>query len=175
MDDMKLLIPLNGLAAGESKFSWHAGKEFFDSFENSEISDADLDVSATVEKMGRKVLVGCRVEGRVTVACDRCLEDLDMPVGVDIALDVRFGEGEDCEEDGREVVFVEADGQELEMDQIVYDYICLSLPMQRTHRPGECNPETVRYMGEPLSVDGVSGETENENPFSALKVLFKAD
>ena len=36
------IIPLNGLAAGENTFSWHAGKEFFEAFENSEILDADL-------------------------------------------------------------------------------------------------------------------------------------
>ena len=36
------IIPLNGLASGESRFSWHAAKEFFDSFENAEILDADL-------------------------------------------------------------------------------------------------------------------------------------
>ncbi|MGM9735515.1 MAG: YceD family protein [Candidatus Cryptobacteroides sp.] len=175
MDDKKLLIPLNGLAAGESRFSWHAGGEFFDSFENAEISDADLEVAAVVEKRGRKVLVDCSVEGKVTVECDRCLEDLDMPIDVDIALDVRFGEGEDAEDDGREIVFVEADGQELDLDQIVYDYVCLSLPMQRTHRPGECNPDAVRHLGIQSDGDGFSADDEVGNPFSALKGLFKAE
>ena len=53
------IIPLNGLAAGENRFSWHAGKEFFEVFENAEILDADLDVSVTVEKSGRYVGVDC--------------------------------------------------------------------------------------------------------------------
>ena len=44
------IIPLNGLAAGESRFSWHAGKEFFEAFGNAEILDADLDASVVIEK-----------------------------------------------------------------------------------------------------------------------------
>ena len=35
------IIPLNGLTAGKNEFFLHAGKEFFDSFENEEIFDAD--------------------------------------------------------------------------------------------------------------------------------------
>ena len=33
----KFIIPLNGLTAGKNEFFLHAGKEFFDSFENTEI------------------------------------------------------------------------------------------------------------------------------------------
>ena len=66
------IIPLNGLAAGETRFSWHAGKEFFDSFENTEILDADVDIDVRVEKSGRYLGVDCEIEGEVTVECDRC-------------------------------------------------------------------------------------------------------
>ena len=65
------IIPLNGLAAGETRFSWHAGKEFFDSFENTEILDADVDIDVRVEKSGRYLGVDCEIEGEVTVECDR--------------------------------------------------------------------------------------------------------
>ena len=44
------IIPLNGLAEGRRVFSVHAGKEFFDAFDNSEIIDADVDVEVSVEK-----------------------------------------------------------------------------------------------------------------------------
>ena len=60
MDD-RFIIPLNGLTAGENKFFWHAGKEFFDSFENTEVLDAQLDIDVRVEKSGRYVGVDCYV------------------------------------------------------------------------------------------------------------------
>ena len=43
-------IPLRGLANGQTDFSWKTGKEFFESFENTEVLDAELDVSVVAEK-----------------------------------------------------------------------------------------------------------------------------
>ena len=87
----KFIIPLNGLAAGETRFFWQAGKEFFDSFENSEILDAHLDADVRVEKSGRYIGVDCDVRGVLKVECDRCLDELDMPVDVEIRLSVKYG------------------------------------------------------------------------------------
>ena len=167
------VIPLNGLAAGKNHFSWHADKEFFETFENAEILDADLDVSVIVEKSGRYVGVDCEVDGMVTVACDRCLEDLRVPIGTDILLSVKFGDEESSEEhqEGeREIIFVPEGDAEMDMKQIIYDYVCLALPMQRHHAEGQCNPDVMRYLmgGEPAEVPEDAG-----NPFAALKDLIK--
>ena len=173
--DNNFIIPLNGLAAGESRFSWHAGKEFFESFENTEILDAEFDASVSVERSGRYVGVDCDVHGWLTVECDRCLDDLEMPVDVSVKLSVKFGDEEACEEhqEGeREVLFVPQDEAELDLSQIIYDYVCLSLPMQRVHEDGGCNPETMRYYaaGE---VEVLEEPEQQGNPFAALKDMFK--
>ncbi|MCR5243497.1 MAG: DUF177 domain-containing protein, partial [Bacteroidales bacterium] len=78
--DEKMIIPLNGLPAGKTRFSWQTGKEFFASFDNSDILDADLSVEAIVEKSGTYLGVDLRLGGSVTVQCDRCLEDLEIEV-----------------------------------------------------------------------------------------------
>ena len=171
----KFIIPLNGLTVGENMFSWVAGKEFFDSFENSEILDAHLDADVRVEKSGRYIGVDCDVRGKVTIECDRCLDELDMPVDVEIRLSVKYGSEESSEDPQageREVIFVPETDAELDLGQIIYDYVCLSLPMQRTHAEGECNPEVMKHYGAPEG-DEVSGEEGDVNPFSALKDLFK--
>ena len=172
--DNNFIIPLNGLAAGESRFSWHAGKEFFESFDNTEILAADLDIEVVVEKSGRYLGIDCEVDGKVVVECDRCLEDLDIPIGTDIMLSVKYGSEENSEEhqEGeREVLFVPQDEAELDLSQIIYDYVCLSLPMQRVHEEGECNPEAMKFYGAPIEVEASEGE-EVANPFAALKDLF---
>ena len=169
----KFIIPLNGLAAGENSFSWHAGKEFFEAFENAEILDADIDVSVKVEKSGRYVGVDCEIDGCVIVACDRCLEDLEMPVGADIMLSVKFGDEESSEEhqEGeREIVFIPEGDAEMDLSQIIYDYVCLALPMQRHHDEGECNPDALRYLA---GVEIDAADKELNNPFAALKELIK--
>ena len=170
----EFIIPLNGLAAGKNAFSWQADREFFVNFENAEVLDAQLDIDAFVEKSGRYVGVDCEVDGHVTVECDRCLEDLDLPVEVDIRLSVKYGDEESSEEhqEGeREIVFVPEGDAEFDMSQIVYDYVCLSLPMQRHHEEGDCNEEALRHLS------GNKGEeapgTDENNPFAALKGMFK--
>ena len=167
------IIPLSGLAAGQTDFLWKVGKEFFESFDNTEILEAEIVARVVVEKSGRYTGVDCEVEGSVTVECDRCLEALELPVNTSISLSVKYGEGEsssDPHEGEREVVFVSEDDAQLDMSQIVYDYICVSLPMQRHHDEGECDPDTVRYLGN-QSEKTVESLDEN-NPFAALKNIF---
>ena len=169
----KFTIPLNGLATGKNEFFVHVGKEFFSSFENEEILDADLQVRILVEKSGRYVGVDCDIEGDVTVECDRCLEPLEMPIDAQVRLSVKFGEEEVSEigsENEREVIFVKEDDAELDMSQIIYDYACLALPMQRVHEEGGCNPETMKYYGVGETPETVE---EESSPFAALKDLFK--
>lgn len=169
------IIPLSGLATGRNEFSWHVGKEFFEGFENAEILDADLDAEVTVEKSGRYIGIDCDVEGSVTVECDRCLDELDMPIEAHIALSVKYGEAESQEEhqEGeREVIFVPEDNAELDLSQIIYDYVCLSLPMQRMHESGGCNPDAMKYFSAPKGYD-CSDEDGQPNPFAALKDMFK--
>ena len=168
-------IPLNGLTAGKNEFFWQAGKEFFDSFDNAEILDAQLDADVIVEKSGRYIGVDCDVRGKVTVECDRCLDELDMSIDVEIRLSVKYGMEENSEEPQpgeREVIFIPETDAEFDLSQIIYDYVCLSLPMQRTHAEGECNPEAMKYYGAPI--EAIVSEDEGEtNPFATLKDLFK--
>ena len=171
----KFIIPLNGLASGKNEFFWQAGKEFFDSFDNTEVLDAHLDTEVRVEKSGRYIGVDCDITGWLVVECDRCLEDLKMPIDVEVRLSVKFGEVDSSEEiqDGeREVIFLPVDNTELDMSQIVYDYVCTSLPLQRVHKEGECDPVAMKYYGSPRNEE-VSEEVAGDNPFAALKGLFQ--
>ena len=167
------IIPLNGLTAGKNEFFRQAGKEFFDAFENSEILDAHLDTDVIVEKSGRYIGVDCDVRGKVVVECDRCLDELEMPVDVEIRLSVKYGDEESSEEPQpgeREVIFIPETDAELDLSQIIYDYVCLSLPMQRTHDEGECNPEVMKRYG--FQSEPEVSDNAEENPFAALKGLF---
>ena len=151
----QFIIPLDGWAAGERKYHSHAGLEFFQKFGNTEILDADVNVEATVRKSGaRKVEAVLRLQGTVTVPCDRCLEPLALPVDAQPSEVLTPGEAE----------------SDLDLSQAVYDYICLSLPLQKVHPEGDCNPDTVRFLSHQEQQNEEAG-TEN-SPFSALKGLF---
>lgn len=166
------VIPLNGLAQGRTVFHARADKEFFEEFENREIMEAGVDAEISVEKSGNLIDVDCLMDGTVTVACDRCLESLVLPVHASAVFSVRFGSEMPesvSSDEGRETIMIPENSSDLDMSQAVYDYVCLSLPVRRVHAEGECNPDTVRYLcGEEDSSAGPS-----ENPFAGLRSLLK--
>lgn len=124
------IVKLNDLPSGRTALEWTADGEFFESFGNPDILDARLDVAAEVVNHGATVDVDCRIAGMVTVQCDRCLDELDIPV------EAEFSE-----------VFT-PDAPDLDLSQDIYDYVCVSLPLRRTHPEGGCNQETVRFLSE---------------------------
>ena len=166
------IVPLNGLSQGRTEFRRRVGKEFFESFENSDILDAGLDVDVVVEKSGRFIGVDCGIKGTVTVTCDRCLEDLELPVDTGFALSVRFGQpgsGEETEGE-REVVVLPLGESDLDLSQTFYDYICLSLPVQRVHDEGGCDPRTIGYLSS--EDDQKNDRKDSSTPFAGLGDLL---
>ena len=123
----KLLIPAQDLTPEPREYFWHLDGAFFEEMGSVEVLDAELDVLAKVSD-DASIEATVNVKGNVTVECDRCLERLNLPVELSFEL-------EDIEADA----FVD-------MRQDVYDYVCTSLPMQRVHPEGECNPDAVKYL-----------------------------
>lgn len=156
------VIALSDLRPGSVSRSWHVGREFFEEFENEQVRSADLEVTAEMRKNPSAVLIDMSLEGTVTVPCDRCLEDVAIPIHAEALLKVRPGSDAD-EEDGREML--PTDGVEFDLAQVVYDYACLSLPLQCRHPEGECNPAAERYLNGPEKSDSAAGTS----PFAALK------
>ena len=165
------VIPLSGLTQGGTQFNWRADGKFFGNSGNSEILNADLEVDVHVEKAMRFFGVDAAISGKVTVLCDRCLEELELPVDTGFKLSVKFGETAETADAGdREIVMIPDGSMELDLSQFVYDYTCISLPMRRVHPEGECNPEALKYLSseETAGVAPTAG-----SPFAALKDILK--
>ena len=176
MDKMyqDIVIPIKGLPLGESSFRFEIGEPFFQAFENSLIKDADCSVKVRVVRHQTLLDIVCEIVGFVVVECDRCLEDLTLKVDIDPHLTVGFGtvDVDDAEEAGDDVLVIDSAESELNLNQFVYDYICLALPLVKVHPEGKCNPEMLRYIS-----DNEGGETTADSdvarPFEGLKELLK--
>ena len=175
MDKMyqDIVIPIEGLPLGESSFRFEIGEPFFQAFENSLIKDADCSVRVRVVRHQTLLDIVCEIVGFVVVECDRCLEDLTLKVDIDPRLTVGFGtvdvDDASVEDDVQVIDHTES---ELNLNQFVYDYICLGLPLVKVHPEGKCNPEMLRYLtdneGNETAADG-----EAARPFEGLKELLK--
>ena len=131
-------IAYRGLKNGTHEFRFEVGKPLFEAFESSEIKDGRCVVEVTLER-GETMLTA---DVRITVACDRCLEDCRIPIDFEGPLLVKFSD-EPREYDG-EVLWLLPGEDEVDLSQYIYESIVLSLPYQRVHPEGECDPEMLK-------------------------------
>lgn len=168
-----IVIPIKGLPLGESSFRFEIGEPFFQAFENSLIKDADCSVRVRVVRHQTLLDIVCEIVGFVVVECDRCLEDLTLKVDIDPRLTVGFGTV-DVDEASVEddVQVIDHTESELNLNQFVYDYICLGLPLVKVHPEGKCNPEMLRYLTD-NGGNETAAEGDTARPFEGLKELLK--
>ncbi len=135
-------IAYKGLKNGVHDFSFKVGGVFFEAFGSTEIKDGDCGVEVVCAKSETQLALDVAIRGSVVVACDRCLEDCRVPVGFEGRLLVKFS-GEPLEYDG-EVLWLSPGEDEADLAQYIYESIVLSLPYQRVHPEGGCDPEMLR-------------------------------
>lgn len=163
-------IPVRGLKQGRHSFKFEIDGEFFKGYGNTQILDAGCTVRAEVVRHQTIMKVNCLVSGFVVTQCDRCLEDLVLKVDFEREMTVGFGavelEGTGAEED---VVLIDPTQGELNINQFIYDYVCLSLPIVKVHPEGKCNPDVEKYLSGDGSAEGPAADT----PFSNLEEILK--
>lgn len=140
--DRQYSIALAGLKNGHHEFRFEVGKNLFDAFGSAEIKDGDCRVEVDMERSEAMLMLDIRITGHVVVACDRCLEDCRIPIDFESTLPVRFSEQEH-EYDGEELWLVPGE-EEVDLAQYIYESIVLSLPYQRVHPDGECDPDMLK-------------------------------
>jgi len=162
------LIPFKGLSIGVHQYDWEIDKRFFEEIENSGVHDAELKVGLLFEKQERMFVLQFTINGNVTVKCDRCLDDLRYPVSIDQTVYIKFGK-EDMDETEEIIIIPETDYQ-LDISRQIYEFIELSLPMQKVHEEdesgnSECNAEMISKLNEH------SGKKKTDPRWDKLKNL----
>ena len=134
-------IAWKGLKNGRHDFRFEVDKALFEAFESTEIKDGRCEVSVGVDRSEKQLTLDVGITGHVVVECDRCLEDCRVPIDFEGQLVVKFSD-EVHEYDG-EVMWMLPGEDRVELAQYIYESIVLSLPYQRVHPEGECNPEML--------------------------------
>lgn len=137
-------IAYKGLADGEHRFTFEVDKTLFEGFGNEEIRDCRCTAEVDMLRSQTMLEIAVAINGSVTVACDRCLDDCLVPIEYNGSFVVRFAD-EDIESDD-EIMWLSTAETEVDLTQYIYDSIVLSLPYQRVHAEGECNPEMLKYF-----------------------------
>ena len=167
---MEIVIPLHGLTRGGQEFDFLLGDDFLERFSHDLIQGLDARADLVAEQKGGWIDINCKIEGEAKVECDRCLEELLMPVAIDQRLTVRFdAEPGDVVNEDDNIIILREGTSEVDLAQTVYDLICVSLPMQRVHPEGQCSQAALSRLSDEADAKDVAANT----PFSGLKDLLK--
>ena len=135
-------IPFKGLKPGVYTYDFKVDSALFEASESREVKRGECLVRVELRRLETMLDLEIALQGSVVVSCDRCLEDCVIPVAYEGNLVVKFS-AEEQEYDG-EVLWLTPADDELSLAQYIYESIILSLPYQRVHPEGACDPEMMR-------------------------------
>jgi len=142
-------IPFSGLNAGKHKFEFDIDKKFFDCFEHSIVKDGNLKAEVQLQKQENMLIVNFDIKGDIQLTCDVCLSDFDAPTEIKERVIVKFTE-EDWQEETEEVIVLTKSDHELDIANLLYEYINLAVPFfakcKEQGKNLQCDPEMLSRL-----------------------------
>ena len=164
-------IAFKGLSQGKHIFEYEIDDKFFAEFGGGVVEEGKVKVRITLEKQSSLMILWFDVEGTVHVQCDRCLEMYDQPIKGLERIFVKFGEKDYIE--GDEVIWVSTNDYQLNVAQLIYEFIGLAIPIKRVHPDDKdgnstCDPDMIEKLGKYIVREG----EENSSVWNDLKKLL---
>lgn len=161
-------IAFKGLKEGKHLFEYNLSNAFFELFEEPQIETGNLKALVTLQKGSRMMELHFNIEGEVGANCDRCLEEMMVPVKYEGILYVNFGEYYD--EPTEEIVVLPHEAHTINVARFMYEFIVVSLPIRHVHPDNDdgsagCNPEMLERLDQYLieENDIIPSEEEDDD------------
>ena len=140
--EQQFVIPFKGYKVGVHDFEFRLDSELLDAVNDDEIVDIDAVAKVSMTKAANMLTFDVEILGSVVVECDRCLDELTLPIEIGDKLYVKFCEDE-FEFDG-EVMWLNPADSEIDLAGYIYETLLLALPYQRVHeRIEDCNQQMI--------------------------------
>lgn len=137
-------IAFRGLKNGDHDFRFAISDRLFEAYENPEVKGGKGEAQVRLNRSETQLVCDVKIEAEVVVPCDRCLEDCPIAIDYEGRLIVKFSE-EELEYDG-EVMWLYPGESEVDLSHYIYESVILSLPYQRVHAEGECDPQMMARL-----------------------------
>jgi uncharacterized protein len=166
-------IPFRGLKEGKHDFNFVVDSSFFEQFESSEVKKGLVNVRVEMTRHIQFLELQFDIQGKITVNCDRCLDPFTTGINHQARLYVRFGK--QTMEQSDDLLILADSEHEVRLDQFIYEYIHLALPIQRFHPEIDglsgCDPEMMEKLN---AHHGDDAKNASEDPrWETLKGLIK--
>ena len=153
-----LKIDLKGLKDEETSLEFTLDDTYLEALDGADVKKGSLHVSVSIRKATGFFEFNFHTDGEIVIPCDRCLDDMTLPVDTDNCLIVKLGSVYSEEDD---VIVVPENEGILGMAWLIYEFVALVIPIRHVHAPGKCNPAMTQALEE-LSSDRSSDEESNQ-------------
>jgi uncharacterized metal-binding protein YceD (DUF177 family) len=117
---------------GHHEIEFKVGDDFFRNFEDNQILEkGELTVRVSLEKGLNVIELTFLITGTVELTCDRSLEVFDYPLEVEEMILYKYGSQE--QEIDEQVFMITRDTPSINVAQLIYEFILLSLPAKKIH------------------------------------------
>jgi uncharacterized metal-binding protein YceD (DUF177 family) len=149
MGKKQYIVKFAGLPVGTHEFEFNINGTFFEQFEDSEITEADLKVVIVLTKQNNLMQMQFDINGTVNLSCDRCLINYDFPVEASENLVIKSGNPDESTD---EMMAVNENDGQADVSHYLFEYITLALPSRRVpceiDEDFKCDEETVKKLNE---------------------------
>jgi uncharacterized metal-binding protein YceD (DUF177 family) len=144
----KYKVELKNMRSNLCHYEFDLDDQFFNDLKTAEVQKGNLKVLLDVMRDDDDFILNFQTEGHIIVTCDRCLDDMVLPISSSDQLKVKLGKTFVDEED---VVVVPKEEGFIDVTWFMYEFIALNIPIKHVHEPGQCNEEMMKKYQEYLS------------------------
>jgi uncharacterized metal-binding protein YceD (DUF177 family) len=147
-------IAFVGLKPGVHEFSYRITDRFFEAYQQQDFYRCEANVNLFLDKKNGFMLLKFEIGGKIEVICDRCGNTLPLELWDEFNILVKLVEDPgpmNEQEEDPDVYYISKGESHLQVADWIYEFINLSIPMQRMCREEEmggpyCNKEVLEML-----------------------------
>ncbi len=151
-------IVLKDITSGTHSFEFDLDDAYFKKIDSPEVQKGNLKAKVTVQKNNLVYELNILLDGIIIIPCDRCLDDMELPIHYKEKLQVKLGST--FSEENEIVIVPESDGG-INLAWFLYEFIVLNVPIKHTHPTGECNKTMITKLKKHIARKKDDDDEEN--------------
>ena len=163
-------IDIFKLANGKHSLEFEFDSAFFGLFEDSVIENGKGTVKIDLDRTPTLITLNFHLIGEIELVCDRSLDTFMYPI--DETQEVRIKYGDHWEELSEELLLIPTNTQKVDVGQLVYEFISLTIPMKKLH-PRFTDDDEEGFIFSSSEPEQESSKSPTDQRWSELKKLKK--
>ena len=166
------IIEFTKLRKGENEFRFVINDKFLADFAGEHPMHANAEVKMLLFKTENMYDLSFELKGTVSLICDVCLDEFDMPLNGKFHLIIKNSEVENYSDD--EIIYITPNLLEYDLKQYLFESLIISLPIKKVCNLGnkECNSEVLKKIEELKSNVNENTSNEVDPRWDNLKGIF---